>query len=127
VIVVDSSAIMAVILGEAGADDLRGVLANATALLMSAGTLAELEVLNAVRGTLADLRARIDSLQIDVVPVDAAFTRLVGTAYISWGKGRHPARLNFGDCFAYALAKSRDLPLLYVGEDFARTDVRSAL
>lgn len=126
-IVVDSSAIMTVALRESGAEAVARVLAEAPELVMSAGTLAELEVMNAARGTLTDLRARIFALQIDIVPVDALFTRLVGAAYGEWGKGQHPAGLNFGDCFAYALAKSRDLPLLYVGNDFGKTDIRPAL
>lgn len=52
---------------------------------------------------------------------------MIGKAYRQWGKGFHPAGLNFGDCFAYALAKERDLPLLFVGNDFARTDIRPAI
>ena len=59
--------------------------------------------------------------------VDAERARLAVQAYRRYGKGFHPARLNFGDCFAYELAKSRGCPLLYVGEDFARTDVVAAI
>jgi ribonuclease VapC len=59
--------------------------------------------------------------------VTAAAVRGVAEAYVRWGKGRDRARLNFGDCFAYALAKERDCALLFVGEDFAKTDVTSAL
>ena len=55
--------------------------------------------------------------------VTAVDARLVADAYECWGKGEHPASLNFGDCFAYALAKARDCPLLFVGNDFAQTDV----
>jgi ribonuclease VapC len=51
----------------------------------------------------------------------------VGNAHVRWGKGGHPAGLNFGDCFAYALAQELDCPLLYVGDDFARTDVKGAV
>jgi ribonuclease VapC len=126
-IVVDSSALMAVALSEARFEAIVDALAEASSLQMSAGTLAELEVLNGARGTLRNLRAQISALEIDIVPVDADFARLCGEAYALWGKGLHRANLNFGDCFAYALAKERDLPLLYVGDDFAQTDVRSAL
>lgn len=73
------------------------------------------------------MMALIDSFEIEIVPVDAEMAAACGRAYRSWGKGVNPAGLNFGDCFAYALAKSRDLPLLFVGDDFARTDVRPAL
>lgn len=59
-----------------------------------------------------------------VAPMDAD---TVADAYDRWGKGVHPAGLNFGDCFAYALAKSQNCPLLFVGDDFAQTDVESAL
>lgn len=69
----------------------------------------------------------LDELGLEVEPVTAACARRVGTAYAAWGKGMHPAGLNFGDCFAYALAKDRDLPLLFIGRDFARTDVRPAI
>ncbi len=59
--------------------------------------------------------------------LDAAGARLVAEAYDTWGKGVHPAGLNFGDCFAYAAAKSADAPLLFVGNDFLKTDVVSAI
>ena len=62
-----------------------------------------------------------------IIPVDADMARRVGDAYAAWGKGIHPAGLNFGDCFAYALAQSLGAPLLYVGADFTVTDCRAAL
>ena len=62
-----------------------------------------------------------------VAPVTGAGARRVAQAYAAWGKGVHPAGLNFGDCFAYALAKDFDEPLLFVGRDFAHTDIRPAL
>jgi len=62
-----------------------------------------------------------------VVPVTAKVAYQVAAAYRRWGKGVHPASLNYGDCFAYALARERNLPLLYIGQDFAQTDVQSAL
>jgi ribonuclease VapC len=61
------------------------------------------------------------------VNVTKSTAMAMGEAYRRWGKGLHPAGLNFGDCFAYVLAMERACPLLYVGEDFKRTDVRSAL
>ena len=66
-------------------------------------------------------------LGIAIVSHDHALALLARDAFLRFGKGRHPARLNFGDCAAYALAKSRALPLLFKGEDFARTDIASAL
>jgi ribonuclease VapC len=62
-----------------------------------------------------------------VVPVGEEHARLARDAAIRFGRGRHPAGLNFGDCFSYALAAAGDEPLLFVGEDFARTDIRSVL
>jgi len=63
---------------------------------------------------------------LEVVPQDAAQVGLARQAFLQFGKGRHPAALNFGDCAAYALAKARSLPLLFKGEDFARTDLTAA-
>jgi ribonuclease VapC len=64
---------------------------------------------------------------MEIAPVTAASAKRVADAYSTWGKGVHPASLNFGDCFAYALAKDRNCRLLFVGEDFARTDVERVL
>ena len=64
--------------------------------------------------------------RIEVIPFDAALSDLAFEAYGRYGKGRHPARLNMGDCAAYALAKARGWPLLYKGEDFSGTDIERA-
>ena len=69
----------------------------------------------------------IDGLGLEVVSVSAAAARRVADAYARWGKGVHASALNFGDCFAYDLARTNDCPLLYVGLDFGRTDVVSAM
>lgn len=69
----------------------------------------------------------IDLLDLTVEEVDASFAERAAHAYARWGKGFHPARLNYGDSFSYALAEMLACPLLYVGDDFARTDIRSAL
>ena len=66
------------------------------------------------------------SLGFEIVPVTEASARSAAAAYDRWGKGIHPAALNFGDCFSYALAKSRGEALLFKGQDFSRTDVKSA-
>lgn len=81
------------------------------------------------RGFIAGLEfcdAWLAGLSIDVRD-DVALGGAAFAAFLKFGKGRHPARLNLGDCFAYALAKSLDAPLLYKGDDFAKTDIRSAL
>jgi ribonuclease VapC len=65
--------------------------------------------------------------RIDIVPLDQDQAEIARIAWRRFGKGRHPAALNYGDCFAYALAKSRRLPLLYIGDDFSQTDIETAL
>lgn len=69
----------------------------------------------------------IAGLGFEVVAVTLVSARQLAQAYARWGKGVHPAALNFGDCFAYALAKENTCPLLYVGDDFSGTDIQSAL
>jgi ribonuclease VapC len=91
--------------------------------LISAGTLAEALIVAGVRGVEDEMLRLIDELSIQVVPVTRAGAVGAANAYARWGKGRHPAALNFGDCLSYALAAERGCPLLYVGNDFARTDV----
>jgi ribonuclease VapC len=72
---------------------------------------------------LARLHELLDQLGLEIEPVSAAQVRIAEAAYLSFGKGLHPAGLNFGDCFAYALAKETGEPLLFKGDDFARTDL----
>ena len=69
----------------------------------------------------------IDGLDFEITPLTAASARRIAAAYGRWGKGIHAAALNFGDCFAYELAVERNCRLLYVGNDFSRTDIRPAL
>ena len=75
----------------------------------------------------AGLPNLLERVGIEIVPFDRGLADQARSAFLRFGKGRHPAGLNMGDCAAYALAKSRGLPLLYKGGDFARTDVASAL
>ena len=69
----------------------------------------------------------LGDLVLETVPVTVAEAQRVAAAYTRWGRGLHRAALNFGDCFAYALAKERQCPLLFIGNDFAKTDLQSAL
>jgi ribonuclease VapC len=126
VIVVDTSALMAIVLNEPEADDCESALAQGGELLISAGTLAEALLVSGRRGLSDGLERLIGGLAFEVAPVDARMARLVADAYGTWGRGGGRASLNFGDCFAYALAKDRDCSLLYVGEDFSRTDALQA-
>ncbi len=125
-IVVDTSALMAILLGEADSDACMDVLESAEALAISAGTTAEALIVADRRGVGEEMRRLLDGLGFEIAPVTSASARLVADAYARWGKGSHPAGLNFGDCFAYALASERAAPLLYVGVDFAQTDIASA-
>ena len=126
-IAVDTSALMTIIANEPAERACSEAAASATAIFMSAGTLAECQIVAGSRHLGEAMNAIVARLNIQIVPVTAHTARAVGEAYARWGKGIHPAKLNFGDCFAYAVAMERGLPLLYVGEDFAQTDVRSAL
>lgn len=126
-IVVDTSALMAVVLDEDTAQACAAVLATEERLLISAGTVAEALIVAARRGVGVEMERLLDGLGFEILNVTPASSRLVAQAYGRWGKGVHPAGLNFGDCFAYALAKAQACRLLYVGDDFARTDVEAAL
>lgn len=82
---------------------------------------------NRIGRTTADTEALLARPRFRIVPWSDALVAIARDAFLTYGKGRHPAGLNFGDCMSYALAKSLDAPLLYKGEDFAKTDVRSAV
>ena len=125
-IAVDTSALMAVLLDEPSAADCAEILATEH-VLVSAATVAEALVVAERRGLRSEMSNLIDGLGLEVVNVSTATARHVADAYARWGKGVHPAALNFGDCFAYDLAKTNDCPLLYVGLDFGRTDITAAL
>ena len=125
-IAVDTSALMASVLVESEADRCAGVLEAEVEVLISAGTLAEAMIVAGRRNVSREVSALVEGLQFIVVAVSAATARRIAEAYEQWGKGVHPAGLNFGDCFAYALAKEHACPLLYVGDDFARTDLAPA-
>ena len=128
--VVDSSALMAVIQREPEEQSFRNAIKSASARLLGAGSRIEtsIVVLNR-RGEagLEQLHALIASLKLDIVPLSDDQARIAIEAFRRFGKGRHRASLNFGDCLSYALAKATGQPLLFKGGDFAQTDIRSAL
>lgn len=127
--IVDSSAIIAILLREPGWQALVAKLASATAPGVAAPTLAETGlVLTAKIGPRAvSLLSRfLQETGLSVVPFAEPHWRLAVEAYARFGKGRHPANLNFGDCLTYATARLADQPLLFVGEDFAKTDLEPA-
>ena len=126
-IVVDTSALMAIVLREPKYEACIKALEAEIEVLISAGTLAEALVVSTRRRVVSPMARLLDKFDFEIEPVTSSYAQRIGQVYERWGKGLHPAGLNFGDCFAYALAKERSCPLLFVGEDFAKTDVVSAL
>ena len=129
--IIDSSAIMAILNHEPLAVDLTAAIRAAAAPKMSAGSWIELQVVS-TRRYRGELDQRIErvrlALSINIFAVTPEQAEIARQAYRSFGLGSgSPARLNFGDCFAYALAKATGEPLLYVGDDFVHTDIASAL
>jgi ribonuclease VapC len=129
-VVVDTSALMAVVLGEPDAERYAASLAAAPRLLIAAPTWLEAAIVATARlgpEGHALLTELLEGLQATVVPFDEVLARSAHDGWLRFGRGRHPAGLNLGDCFAYALAKQCAEPLLFKGEDFARTDLEAAL
>jgi ribonuclease VapC len=126
-IAVDTSALMAIVLNEPEAEACVGAITADDDLMVSAGTVAEALIVSARRNVGGEMARLIEGAGFEIVSVTASTARGVADAYGRWGRGVHPAALNFGDCFAYALAKDRRCPLFFVGEDFAKTDVENAL
>ena len=124
--VVDTSAMMAILLGEPSADRLVAALEASRTRLVSAATVVETSLVVLGRfGEAGDpqLDRLLRGIGVEVVPVGEEQIVLARDAALRFGRGRHPAALNFGDCFSYALAVARGEPLLFVGDDFAKTDV----
>ncbi|MCC2611548.1 type II toxin-antitoxin system VapC family toxin [Neorhizobium sp. Rsf11] len=126
-IVIDTSALIAIVNNEAMAIACREVLAEEVNVLLNAATLTEALIVARRKKCLPGLTALIDQLPITIIEVDEIRAERAAAAHAQWGKNFHKASLNFGDCFSYATAKEFDCPLLYVGDDFGRTDVRSAI
>lgn len=126
-IVVDASALLAIVLDEPEAMACLAALRTETQVFIAAPTYTEALIVTGRRGLAAQVTSLVLRLNIAVVALDEAAAQRAAEAYARWGKGVHPAKLNFGDTFSYELARRLDCPLLYVGDDFSRTDVRSAL
>ncbi len=129
--IVDSSALMAIVLGEPDGKALLRTLSRTRNRKISAATWVEVHLVvesldqhPAVGDRFGDLMTR---LNLEIVAVDADMAWAARSANLTYGKGRYPARLNFGDCFSYALAKQTGEPLLFKGNDFNQTDIVSAL
>ena len=126
-IAIDTSALMAIVLNEAEAEDCLDILQKESEILIFAGTVAEALIVAGRRNVAAEMHRLINGLGLEVVTVTAASARRTADAHRQWGKGVHPAGLNFGDCFSYEIATTHACPLLFIGNYFSRTDVRRAL
>jgi ribonuclease VapC len=129
VIVVDTSAVVAILFGEPEAATLRALLARETDARISAVTDYETRLIAFRRQgeeAVADYQTMVEHRDFTITTFDQAQSALAYAAYRRLGKGNHAARLNFADCAAYALARSLDAPLLFKDADFALTDVRVA-
>lgn len=128
--IVDASALLAVLFEEAEKEAFRDKLLLTPGLLMSPVNYLEASIRaddprHPQKGPMLDVL--MDELGIEIVSVDAKQAKLARQAYQRFGKGKHPAQLNMGDCFAYALAQALSEPLLFKGDDFRQTDVEAAL
>lgn len=127
-LVIDTSVFIAILALEPDANSLSAAIRRYRHRLMTAASYVECAI---VAGRWQAGRAEVDDWvkrrSIEIAPVDHTLAQQAADAFERFGKGRHPAGLNFGDCFAYALAKSLNAPLLFKGNDFSKTDVASAL
>lgn len=128
--VLDTSALIAILSAEPEAAALATAIAAAATRLLSAASLLETAIVIEARHGQAGgqkLDELIHTAQIQIEPVTIEQITAARLAYRAYGKGRHPAGLNYGDCFAYALAKISGEPLLFKGEDFSQTDIQAAV
>lgn len=124
--VVDTSALLAILFDEAEGRTFADALEAASVRALSVVSFVEASMVVEVRVGAAGVRLLdelIEAAGLELVAVDVAQARAARSAFERFGKGRHVAALNFGDCFSYALARTLDEPLLFKGDDFARTDV----
>jgi ribonuclease VapC len=121
---------MAVLLAEPDAELFADAMSTANGLRLAAPTWLEVALVATARSGeegYRELTAFLDFVGIEVVPVDRPLVEIAYAGWLRYGKGRHPAGLNYGDCFGYALAKLRGEPLLFKGGDFALTDIQAAI
>jgi ribonuclease VapC len=128
--IIDTSALITILEQEPEAERLVRTIAQASERMLSAANLVETGIVMQVRRgdeAARDLDLLLAKLGIEIIPVSARQAGLARKAFQRFGRGRHPARLNFSDCFAYALAKDSSRALLFKGQDFAQTDVTVAV
>ena len=127
--VLDSSAIVAIQLRESGSADLMARIEMATVVIVGSPTLLETATVLTVRlrqDARPVLFAFLRKVRAEIVPFTEEHLDAAVAAFLRFGRGRHPAALNFGDCMAYAVASVAGMPLLFTGQDFSRTDIPSA-
>jgi ribonuclease VapC len=127
--IIDTSALVSILDQEAEAERLVRAIAAASERMLSAANLVETGIVMQVRRgdeAARDLDLLLAKLKIDIIPVSGKQANLARKAFQHYGRGRHPAKLNFGDCFAYALAKDSSASLLFKGSDFSQTDIMIA-
>jgi len=126
--IVDTSAVIAIALREKGWEKIYQQAIQAPQLLISSGTLQELLIVACHKGILAEVRRLLSYLDLDYVAVDQDLALKALEIYQQYGKGgNHPAQLNYGDCFAFALSKVHQIPLLYGEQHFPDVDAEASL
>jgi len=126
--IVDSSALVALVLREPGWERIAAELTNSRSVAIGAPTLTETAIVLHAKGAPSSLLpALLRRAGIDVVAFTERHADLAADAYARYGRGRHAAALNFGDCMTYAVARMASAPLLFVGNDFSQTDLETAL
>ena len=125
-IVVDTSALIAILEGEPDADRFARLIFESEYALLAAGTYVECCIVRGGRAgwaAMSEVDGLIQRFGVTIVELTVSNARLAGEAYLRFGKGIHPAGLNFGDCFAYACARHFNQPLMFKGADFPQTDI----
>ncbi len=128
--VIDTSAVVAILKLEPEARAFAALIVADRVRLLSAANYVEANIVMSRRGGdggIDDLHILLRKLSIEITPISVRDAERAAQAHRRFGRGHHPARLNFGDCFAYALAVETGEPLLFKGDDFARTDVARAM
>ena len=128
--IIDTSAIVAILNDEPERRAFNEAIERSDIFLLSAASFLEASIVienNRGYEGLRDFDLWMATAGIELAPVDADQAQIARQAFRQYGKGRHPAALNFGDCFSYALAKATGFPLLFKGEDFTKTDIQAAL
>lgn len=127
--VIDTSAIVAILRNEPRTEELRRAIVIDRVRLVPATCVLEARMVLISRlgeHALAEINLWLEKIEAEVIPIDLELVDIATQAWLTFGKGRHPAALNFADCLSYALSKRADEPLLFIGDDFSKTDIKAA-